>query len=246
MNPTIELLQAHRSIRRFTDAAIPAELLEQILLAGQSAATSSFIQATSVIRVTDGSAREELVGLTGGQKYVASAAEFLVLCADLHRNRDQVLAQGEEAEFGWTEQFITATVDVALFAQNMVIAAQSAGLGCCYIGGIRNNPERVSELLELPELVYPVFGLCLGYPDQNPEKKPRLPLNVLLHENQYQDASKSAQELADYNRVVKGYYQQRSGGKLDFDWSEQMLKQSRTQSRPFMRDFLQNRGFLRK
>ncbi|MEM7357947.1 MAG: oxygen-insensitive NADPH nitroreductase [Pseudomonadota bacterium] len=246
MNPTIDLLQAHRSIRRFTDKPISGELLEHILLAGQAAATSSFIQATSVVRVLDNTARTELVELTGGQKYVASAAEFLVLCADLQRNNQQVAAQGEDANFGWTEQFITATVDVALFAQNMVIAAQSAGLGICYIGGIRNNPDRVSDMLGLPELVYPVFGLCLGYPDQDPEKKPRLPLSVIVHENQYQASAATGEAMQEYNTVVKDYYQRRSSGKLDFSWSEQMLKQSRSQSRPFMQEFLQKRGFLRQ
>jgi len=246
MNNTINIIQSHRSIRRFSEKQIEQDLLDNILLAGQSAATSSFIQATTVIRITDEEKRAELVELTGGQKYVASAAEFFVLCADLYRNSQRSKSEGVDADFGWTEQFIAATVDVGLFAQNMVVAAQSADLGCCYIGGIRNNPERVSEMLGLPELVYPVFGLCMGYPEQNPGKKPRLPLSVAVHQNHYQTDEQMSADIAEYDKTVQAYYVERTRGKLDFSWSQQMAKQAQSQTRPFMQAFLQSKGFLKK
>src|SRR5690606_31594133 len=84
------------------------------------------------------------------------------------------------------ENFIVATVDTALAAQNAVIAAESLGLGAVYIGGLRNNIEQVSELLRLPELVYPLFGMCLGVPAQSPMTRPRLPLDSILHTDTYQ------------------------------------------------------------
>ena len=93
-------------------------------------------------------------------------APFSVYCADLQRSAAACVAEGGTFSAGMTEHFIIATVDVALSAQNAVVAAESLGLGICYIGGIRNNPAEVSALLELPEQVYPVFGLCLGYPAQ--------------------------------------------------------------------------------
>ena len=154
----IELLKSHRSIRKFTDQPIEQPLLRQLIRAGQSAATSSNLQGVSVIRVRDPQTREAIAELAGGQAYVASAAEFLVFCADL--NRSAVCCEKEDKQLadGMTEHFMIATIDVALFAQNVVVAAESEGLGICYIGGIRNNPEKLSELINLPDNVYPVFG----------------------------------------------------------------------------------------
>ncbi|NND00618.1 MAG: oxygen-insensitive NADPH nitroreductase [Gammaproteobacteria bacterium] len=246
MNPTIDLIKSHRSIRKFTEQAIDESVLQQLLLAGQAAATSSFIQATSVIRVTDSSKRAALVELTGQQKYVGSAPEFLVFCADLYRNQQRVAGEGTDADFAWTEQFIAATVDVALFAQNVVIAAESAALGCCYIGGIRNNPDQVSRLLQLPDLVYPVFGLCLGHPDQNPQSKPRLPQQVAIHQDTYRPLAEVTNYIDAYDRQVSEYYIARTRGKLDSSWSAQMATQAQQQKRPFMQKFLQSKGFLLK
>jgi len=247
MNEIISLLKQHRSIRRFKDQALEAGVLEQLLIAGQSASTSSFIQTTSVIRVTDPLMRAELVEISGGQKYVASASEFLVFCADMHRNQCAVKASaGETGDFSWTEQFLAASVDVALFSQNVVVAAESLGLGCCYIGGIRNAPEKVSALLSLPQLVYPVFGLCIGIPDQDPMLKPRLPLGIVMHENGYSLGAKEVSMLAQYDEHIKAYYIERSKGRIDHTWSEQMVSQSRSQTRPFMKEFLNQQGLLLK
>ena len=180
MNEVIKLLQSRSSVRKFTDQIIPQDALEELIKCGQAAATSSFIQACTVIQVEDTSKRNLLVDLAGGQPYVASAAKFLVFCADMNRHKLVCDMHNSKMESGYTEQFITATVDVALFAQNVMTAAQSLGIGGVYIGGIRNNIAEVSDLLELPTLVYPVFGMCLGYPAQDPETKPRLPISVIF------------------------------------------------------------------
>jgi len=254
MNSIITLFDSHRSIRRFTEQAIEASLLQELLRAGQHASSSSFIQSTSVIRITKENLRAQFVDLSGGQKYIASAAEFLVFCADLQRNKvrgeqanqHSTTTKQEALDFGWTEQFLAATVDVALFAQNVAIAAESAGLGVCYIGGIRNNPSQVVELLDLPDLVYPVFGMCLGYPDQDPSTKPRMPLELQFHQDKYVAPEGLAKQFDEYDQQIRAYYQQRSGGKLDHSWSEQLNTQAKQQSRPFMLDFLQEKGFLIK
>ncbi len=243
----IELLQSHRSIRRFSDRILDESLLTEILRAGQCASTSSYIQAVSVVRVTDIDDRAAFAELAGGQAYIESCAEFLVFCADLHRNqeRNQRLTN-EAAEFDWTEQFIATTVDTALFAQNCVAAAESEGLGCCYIGGIRNDPAQVTELLGLPELVYPVFGLCLGYPEQDSEPKPRLPLAVQLHQNHYRLGESEHQLIDDYDAKVREYYQRRTKGKLNFSWSQQMVKQASSQQRQFMKKYIEKQGFAKR
>ena len=111
-----------------------------------------------------------------------------------------------------TEQLLVASVDAALIAQNVVVAAESEGLGICYIGGIRNNPQEVSELLNLPEHVYPAFGLCLGYPDQDPEVKPRLPLAAILKQDAYDDSDDEAL-VASFDDTMHQYYQERKIGR---------------------------------
>jgi nitroreductase len=183
MNPTIELLKSHRSIRKFTDQKISRELLVEFIRAGQSAATSSHVQAYSVIHVVNPENRQKIAELAGGQTYIAECSDFLVFCADMKRSTEAAARAGADVVRGMTEQLVIASVDTALMAQNVAIAAESEGLGLCYIGGIRNNPAEISEILHLPEHVYPVFGMCLGYPDQNPEVKPRLPAETILKED---------------------------------------------------------------
>jgi FMN reductase (NADPH) len=242
MNPVMQLLRSHRSIRKFTDKPVDDDMIHEIVRCGQAAATSSNIQATTVIRVRNADTRGEIVRVAGDQEYVATAGAFLVFCADLNRSRRACEIQGGDFVTGMTEHFIIATVDVALFAQNCAVAAESLGLGVCYIGGIRNDPERVSALLDLPDQVYPVFGFCLGYPAQDPEVKPRLPLSVILNEEQYQDSDDTA-GIPAYDEQLRNYYRTRTGGTKDTCWTEEMAALVGKESRPHMRGFLTSRGF---
>jgi nitroreductase len=186
-----------------------------------------------------------LAALANHQSYIESAAEFLVFCADMNRAARCCDWHAASANTGFTEQFIIATVDAALVAQNIVIAAESAGLGICYIGALRNNPAEVSALLELPQNTYPVFGLCLGWPDQDPEVKPRLPLEIVLRENSY-GGDVDLDRLADYDGVIRAYYQTRTANQKSQSWSEQMAGMLSKESRPHMLEFLKMRGFLQK
>lgn len=245
MNPTIELLKSHRSIRKFTDEPVEQSIVDELVRCGQAAATSSNVQAVTAIQVHDADKRSRLAELAGGQAYVASAGAFLVYCADLNRPQFACAKAGGEFAPGMTEHFIIATVDVALAAQNTVVAAESLGLGICYIGGLRNNPAQVSELLEIPEHVYPVFGLCLGYPAQDPEVKPRMPLDAVLMHDRY-DSSVFDSTVASYDETVREYYKTRTGGNKDSTWSEEMKALVGKESRPHMNGFLQQHRFLLK
>jgi nitroreductase len=242
MNPVMQLLRSHRSIRKFGDKAVDDSSVQEIVACGQAAATSSNVQATTVIHVRDTEVRSEIARLAGDQPYVVTAGAFLVFCADLDRARRACELQGGAFVAGMTEHFIIATVDVALFAQNCAIAAESMGLGICYIGGIRNDPERVSVLLDLPEQVYPVFGFCIGYPAQDPEVKPRLPLSVVLKEGRYQRGDDTAGMRA-YDEALRKYYRTRTGGTKDSCWTQEMKMLLGKESRPHMRGFLKARGF---
>lgn len=145
---------------------------------------------------------------------------------------------------GFIELLLIASVDVALMAQNVMIAAESVGLGGVYVGGLRNAPDQVSDLLGLPERVYPVFGLCLGWPDQDPEQKPRLSKKLVYFEDQYQDPD--IQDLETYDEVVKAYYIKRTKGKIDHSWTEQMSEKLGKETRPHMLKYLNNKKFAQR
>lgn len=133
MTPTIELICGHRSIRHFTDEPISEAQREAIINSARATSSSSFLQCSSIIRITDKALREELVTLTGGQKHVAQAAEFWVFCADFNCH----LQICPDAQLGLAEQLLLGVVDTAMMAQNALTAAESLGLGGVYIGGLR-------------------------------------------------------------------------------------------------------------
>ncbi|MEQ6888553.1 oxygen-insensitive NADPH nitroreductase [Halomonas sp. CS7] len=243
MNPTIELLKSHRSIRKFTDQPVSRELLEELIRAGQAAATSSHVQAYSVIHVTHPTNRETIAELAGGQAYVASSGAFLVFCADMKRPTEAAERTDARVVRGMTEQLLVASVDTALMAQNVAVAAESEGLGICYIGGIRNDPQQVSDLLGLPDHVYPVFGMCLGYPAHQPDVKPRLPVEAILKQDTYTD---DREQVAAFDETMHAYYQARKGGTKQSDWSHNLTPLFDTKLRPHMREFLVERGFEMK
>lgn len=242
MNPVIQLLAQHRSIRRFKPDPLQAEQVEAIVRSAQMASSSSNVQAYSVIGVTNPELKRELAVLCGNQRYVEECPLFLVWCADLQRLRQVCAQQQVEMVYGTMETFIVATVDVALAAQNAAIAAESLGLGIVYIGGIRNQPAAVSQLLRIPPLVYPVFGMCVGYPDQNPEPRPRLPLHAIYHENTYSDQP-FAQAIEEYDQIMRDYYRRRTGGTRDTTWSQEMAAKFRQAARKHMRAYLEEQGF---
>ena len=244
-NSVIDLMQEHRSIRKFTSDKVSEDTLHRLITAGQSAASSSFLQGVTIIRVTDPIKRASFKEIAGGQAYVESAPEFLVFCADLSRPmRCCTLYGGKPAE-GLTEHFIIATVDVAIYAQNVAIAAESLGLGICYIGAIRNDAARSADLLHLPRQVYPVFGMCIGWPDQDPEVKPRLPVSVMLKENSY-SIDGEVEAIAAYDKEMRTYYATRSANIKIQGWSEQMAGLLGKESRLHMRPFLEGKGFLKR
>jgi FMN reductase (NADPH) len=255
MNDVIELLMKHRSIRKFKKEPIPDSAVETILRAAQMASTSSNVQAYSVIAIKDAALRERIMQLSGNQEYIVECPVFLVWCADLHRlcrASAKHAAQGESgqasdhAHFADTvENLIVATVDTALAAQNAVIAAESLGYGVVYIGALRNQIGEVSELLKLPDLVYPVFGMCIGVPDQEPLTRPRLPLDGVLHTDAYQ-TEKIEAGIEAYDQIYAEYMRERSGGQADTPWSLQMRRKIAAPVRLHMKDFLQSKGFMKR
>ena len=245
LNPVIRQIKSHSSVREFSSRNIERELLTEIIECGQAASSSNFVQACTVIRVQDEKNRARIAAAAGEQRWVVEAAEFLVLCADMQRIQYCCKKSGLEYPPGYTEHFMVATIDVALMGQNMLLAAESAGLGGVFIGGIRNNPQVIADCLKLPDQVYPVFGLCLGWPVRKMEVKPRLNVEAVLHEDAYVLDTIPAQVDA-YDLEMADYYAAREHRARASNWSQQTATAVHGKRREHMLTFLQGRGFLKQ
>lgn len=237
MNDTINSMLAHRSIRRFTDDIVPREHIIEALKAGQAAATSSAVQSYSVMHITDSTKRQAIADLCGPQQKVHDCGAFFVICADnrrhmvMHERHDRTFDQRLEA-------FLVAIVDATLFAQNFTLAFESMGYGTCYIGGLRNDLHGVNDILKLPVGVFPVYGLCVGRPDEQPIARPRLSPEAILHENVYPDDESVIRDIKEYDTVYAAYLQAR--GANPATWSDAMLKRFEKIARPALASFYQS------
>ena len=234
MNDTIRTQLAHSSVRAFTNEPVTAELRTQILDAARAASTSCALQVTSIIRVTDPALRARIAELSGGQAHVAAAPEFWVFCADYHRDAGLC----PKADLGWTEQFLTSTLDVGICVQNAMVALESLGLGGCFIGGLRNGIAKADQALGLPENVYPApYSDCF-------EVKPRLPQAITVMENRY--IKPDADELQKYDAVTETYFATRSRSPRKDSWTKGIGGVLARERRPFVLEFLRSKGFAKR
>lgn len=188
-NEHLALLLSHRSVRGYCPDALPEGTLTMLMAAAQSAATSSNLQSWSVIAVTDPAKKAAFADIASGQKHIEQCPLFLVWLADLSRHHRMAAQESVTLEvLPLTESFLVAALDAGLAAQNATVAAESIGLSTVYIGALRNDPEKVSELLGLPSGCMAVFGLCVGYAAEQSvgEVKPRLPQETVLFHETYQ------------------------------------------------------------
>jgi FMN reductase (NADPH) len=252
-NPALDLIQAHGSCRHYRCDPLPAAVIESIVQAAQRASSSSNMQAYSVIAVTDDAKRAELARLCGEQKHIAQAPLFLAWCADLARLDRACQLRGLTQSSEHVENFLVATVDAAVAAQNAALAAESLGLGICYIGSIRNNPREVIQLLELPHLVFPVTGMTVGWPEKPPRTRPRLGLDAILHWEKYNPNQDEALRAYDHQMAATGIYQNRQveaprrpGEMEEYGWLEHSARRVSQPMRTFLREILEEQGFLLK
>jgi nitroreductase len=150
ITPVIDLMRAHRSIRKFTPQSIPDGWVETIIESAQWASSTCFRQAYSVIAITDPIHKRNLRQLCGGQRWVEECPIFLAFCADTNRLDDICKSHGKRVNLEHTETFLMAALDVALFMQNAALVTESLGLGVVMIGGLRDHAREVIELLQLP------------------------------------------------------------------------------------------------
>jgi FMN reductase (NADPH) len=247
---TIEQIHRHASVRRYKPDPVPRDLVETVVAAGQRASTSSNLQAYSVVAVTAPERRRTLAELCGDQEGIIQAPVFLAWCADLSRLDRICRLRGYRQVASHVESFIVAAVDAALAMQNAALAAESLGLGMCYIGAVRNHPAEVIELLELPRLTFPISGMTLGWPASQPRIRPRLPLEAVLHWERY-DAGGEAEALAAYDQamIATGIYKGRQvpvpGGEEmeDYGWTEHSARRVSQPVRVHLKQVLAAQGF---
>jgi len=181
----IDIMSKRSSVRRFKPEPLPFKDLETILAAARQAPTDASAQLYTILRVRDPELRQELAHLSGDQQQIIDAAEFFVLLADVHR-LDELLRRRGECLGNWPRTaHHFAIVDAAIAGAHLAVAAEALGYGICWIGGLLNRVDEVVELLNLPPGVLPISGLVVGVPAERPDPRPRLPQEMVVHEDRY-------------------------------------------------------------
>lgn len=205
MNQVLEQLRARKSVRVFEDRQIESEKISAILEAAVNAPTAGNQQLYTVIHVTDPQLKTQLADSCDHQPFIAKAPLVLVFCADCRKWYRTFQAYGCEPRKPGVGDLMLAVSDTNIAAQNAVVAAQSLGIGSCYIGDIMENAETQRKLLSLPPYVFPAAMLVFGYPTaqqlEHP-KPPRSEMHHIVHENAYRDMD--AEELKQMLSVKAG------------------------------------------
>ena len=210
----IETIHRHRSIRKYKSDPIPDDLLTRILEAGIRASSSGNMQTYSIIVTRDSVLREQLYKAHFEQNMVLEAPILLTFCADFHRMRQWLRISHAPDNFDNFMSFMIAAIDAILVSQNVALAAESEGLGICYLGSTFANCDQVGRILELPHNVVPVVGFTIGYPDEDPAPRDRLPLDGLVHSETYHDYSDERIAEIYREREVKGWDRYMSSPRL--------------------------------
>lgn len=249
--PWLRQVVMRRTHRRYDERPVPEPLLRLLLATAFSASSKSDFQQASVIRVEDRHRRDRLAALVPDMPWIGNAPVFLVFCGDAHRLERIGELRGHRQDNSKLEGFFNAAIDAALVLQTFILAAETVGLGCCPISVIRNHADQVAEILELPDKVFPVAGLCVGYPAIAGHISMRLPLEVTVHPDHYRDQH-LAEAVDAYDRRRDARYslpreQQRSpenfGYASFYGWSEDKARQATQAEGEGFSSYLRARGF---
>ena len=244
-NAVLASLLSHRSVRRYTNQPLSAGTLERLVAAGQSAATSSNLQTWSVVAIQDHERKSEAARLCADQEFIRQAPLFLVFCVDLARLTEAShLANLPGEGLDYIEMFLMSVIDASLAAQNVAAAAEAEGLGICYVGAARNKPRELAALLHLPQRVFALFGMAVGWPDDSRAHiKPRLPQREVVHLETYQPHPDAIDE---YDAMMQEYYtlhQMRSPGPWSQRSAERVATVEALGGREILHEVLNERGF---
>ena len=248
MNPVLESLFKHKSIRKYKNQPLEDEKLQLIIKAAQAAPTWCNGEQVSIIAVKDQTIKDKMKDIAWGQPYISSCSVFLVFCADFYRISIAFEKSGKTKEdfekyITHIDTLIVGSHDVGIALQNATVAAESLGLGTVDIGAIRGKSLEVAKELNLPKYVIPLVGLCVGYPDDDPGVKPRLPMSAVCFDNKY-DTEKAKAGIEEYDATYQKYLSERDTNARDSNWSKSISKLYSSISIDQTYDLLKQQGFI--
>ena len=250
-NAELTGIASHRSHRAFTSDPVSPEVLRTLLASAFSAPAKSDLQQSCVVQVSDHSAQERIAALISSMPWIADAPVLLVFCGDNRRIRRICELRGTPFANDHLDSFLNAAVDTGLVMAGFIRAAQAAGLGCCPLSAVRNHAAEISEMLGLPDYVFPIAGIVAGYPARERKITPRLPLDAFVHTGRYDDS--------DFERWIASYDarrhatlplnpdRQRDPGRFGcakfYGWSEDKARQVAVSERDDFGDFVRSKRF---
>ncbi len=250
-NDFIRRVISRKTVRRYNDVIPSDSLLDLLVAAALSTSAKSDFQQASILRVADPIKRTAIGALFPSMPWIGVSPVFFIFLGDARRLQRVGELRGKPVRNGTLEGFFNASVDAALAMQTMILCAESARLGVCPISVIRNEIDKVAAILALPDLVFPIAGLCLGYPQTEGYVSLRLPRRVTTHHDRYDDSA-LAQAIDDYDRrrdvlhAIPGE-QQRSiaefGEAAFYGWSEDKARQAAKAEGAAFPPYLRSHGF---
>lgn len=245
MNETLRQLHQRKSVRVYTDQPVTPQTKAAILEAAIQAPTAGNMALYTILDITDPAKKAALAESCDHQPFIAEAPMVLVFCADYHRWYELFCRQVDTVRRPDLGDLFLAQSDALIAAQNAVVAAQSLGLGSCYIGDILENYEFHRELLNLPEYVVPAAMVCFGYPTDQQLSRPKPPrhsVRDLVHENGYDDEKAAAMEQmlqiqqGKSGEALTGYIRRLCQRKWNSDFSREMSRSCTEMVRQWRKD----------
>jgi len=223
MNPVIESLLKHQSIRKYKEQPLEQEKLDLIIKSVQAAPNWCNGQHVTVITVKDKTNKKKLSELCFKQPYIATCSVFLIFCADFYRT-SLIFEKYDDKKGGdkcikTLDNLFVGAHECGIAMQNAVVAAESMGLGTVPIGAVRLNSLELVKMLNLPKYTLPMIGLCVGYPDDDPGQKPRLPTNTVCFDERY-DTTDLLEKIKEHDKHYKEYLSNRNSNGREGSWSK--------------------------
>jgi len=249
--PFVQQAMVRKTVRAYSERMPAESLLEMVTAAALGASSKSDFQQASILRLRDPAVRASIGALFPAMPWIGLAPAFFVFLGDARRLQRLGELRGKPVDNRTLEGFFNASVDAALAMQTFILAAESAGLGCCPISVIRNRIDQIAPWLGLPDLVFPVAGLCVGYPAGPGHVSLRLPRSLTVHTDRYDDAA-LADEIDAYDRSRDSRHaltlqQQRSPAKFGvaefYGWSEDKARQAAEPEGAAFPAYLRSHGF---
>jgi len=250
-NDVIRRVLSRKTVRRYSDRIPSEDLLDLLVASALSASAKSDFQQASILRVCDPQKRAAIGALFPSMPWIGISPVFFIFLGDARRLQRIGELRGKPVQNGTLEGFFNASIDAALAMQTMIICAESVGLGVCPISVIRNEVDKVADVLGLPDLVFPVAGLCLGYPSGEGFISLRLPRGVTTHADRYDDSALAA-GIDDYDRRRNAIHaipkeQHRSNAEFGeaafYGWSEDKARQAAKAEGAAFPPYLRAHGF---